>query len=65
MSNKTKPKIQRLFFVSICTTAIGTSVITINSERLGSLGLVLIALGGILLKMALSAKKEETTKQNS
>ncbi len=62
MSKKTKPKIQRLFFVSICTTAIGTSVITLNSERLGSLGLVLIAVGGILLMMAFKTKSKKQNK---
>ena len=50
---------KRIFFIGLVVIALGIVFSTTLSERLGSLGIVFIALGGLLFVASMSRKKKE------
>ncbi len=50
---------RRILFLSITLIALGTTLNAAFNEKTGSLGIVLIGIGGLLFLAAMSAKKKE------
>lgn len=50
---------KRIFFIGLIVIALGVIFSTTLSETLGSLGIVFIAIGGLLFIASMSRKKKE------
>jgi len=53
---------KRIFFIGLIVIALGVIFSTTLSDRLGSLGIVFIAIGGLLFIASMSRKKKEEDK---
>lgn len=52
-------KSRKLFFVSMIVIALGVTFSTTLADTVGSLGIVLIAVGGLFFIMAMAERKKE------
>lgn len=52
-------KSRKLFFVSMIVIALGVTFSTPLADTVGSLGIVLIAVGGLFFIMAMAERKKE------
>ncbi len=50
---------KRILFIGIIVIALGVIFLTTLSDKLGSLGIVFIAIGGLLFIASMSRKKKE------
>jgi len=57
-------KYRRLIFLSIIIIALGVVISTTQSEKVGGLGTVFIAIGGLLFIAGMSEKKKFDEKGN-
>ena len=61
MPKKEKPEVQRAIFIAISIIALGITITTIY-EKIRPVGVVMIAIGGILLIIGMKRKKDEENK---
>ena len=55
---------KRIFFIGLIVIALGVIFSTTLSDKLGSLGIVFIAIGGLLFIASMSRKKKEEDEAN-
>ncbi|PLX09002.1 MAG: hypothetical protein C0596_04160 [Marinilabiliales bacterium] len=55
---------KKTFYIGIIVIALGITLTTTFSEETGSLGIVMIAIGGLLFIAAMSKKKKQKDKED-
>jgi len=58
------PKYKRLIFMAIIVVALGVTLSTTMADRVGHLGTVMIAIGGLLLIAGMSLKRKRDEQKN-